>query len=70
MKLLKLIPLLLLLSVFTSFSFAETKDDCGSVLKANTGAKMYEKLKCKMGKEGDESLGNKLKNLFKKKNKS
>ena len=70
MKLLKLIPLLLLLSAINSISFAETKEDCGSVLNSDTGAKMYEKLKCKMGKEGDESLGNKLKNLFKKKDKS
>ena len=70
MKLLKLIPLFLLLTVFNSISFAETKEDCGSVIKADTGVKMYEKLKCKMGKDGDESFGNKLKNLFKKKDKS
>ena len=67
MKLLKFIPLLFILTLFNSISFAETKKDCGSILKADTGVKMYEKWKCKMVKGGDESFGKKIKNLFKKK---
>ena len=70
MKLTKITSLLFIITLYNSVSFAETKEDCGSLLNADTGVKMYEKLKCKMGKDGDDNLGNKLKNLFKKKNKS
>ena len=67
MKLLKLIPVLFVLTLFNTNSFAETKSDCSSI-KADTGVKIYEKWRCKMGKEKSEGLGTKLKKLFKKKN--
>ena len=67
MKLIKFLPLLFILTFLNSTSFAETKKDCGSIIKADTGVKMYEKWKCKMGKDGDGDFGKKLKNLFKKK---
>ena len=65
MKLLKLIPVLFVLTLFNTNSFAETKNDCSSI-KADTGVKIYEKWRCKMGKEKSEGLGTKLKKLFKK----
>ena len=67
MKLLKLIPVLFVLTLFNTNSFAETKRDCSSI-KTDTGVKIYEKLRCKMGKEKGEGLGTKFKKLFKKKN--
>ena len=70
MKLFKLIPVLFILMLFNTNSFAETKRDCSSI-KTDTGVKMFEKLRCKMGKEKGkekgEGLGTKLKKLFKKK---
>ena len=66
MKLLKLIPVLFIITLYNTNSFAETQKDCSSI-KADTGVKMYEKLKWKMGKENGDGLGKKLKNLFKKK---
>ena len=66
MKLLKLIPLLFIITLYNTNSFAESKRDC-SEIKADTGVKVYEKLRCKMGKEEGEGLGKKLKNFFKKK---
>ena len=65
MKIIKFIPLLFILTFFNTSAFAETKKDCS--FKADTGVKMYEKWKCKMGKDGDGDFGKKLKNLFKKK---
>ena len=67
MKLAKFIPLLFIITLYSSVSLAESNKDCGSILKAGTGVKMYEKLKCKMSNNGDENFGKKLKNLFKKK---
>jgi len=67
MKFLKIIPILCILILYNTNTQAETKLDC-SAIKADTGVKMYEKLRCKMGKENGEGLGKKLKNLFKKKN--
>ena len=42
---------------------AETMKDC-SAIKADTGVKIYEKWKCKMGKSDGESFGKKVKKLF------
>ena len=67
MKLLKLIPVLFVLTLFNTNSFAESKRDC-SAIKTDTGVKMYEKLRCKMGKEEGEGLGTKFKKSFKKNN--
>jgi hypothetical protein len=67
MRLIKFLPLLFILTLLNSASFAETKKDCGSILKSDTGVKMYEKWKCKMGKDGDGDFVKKFKNLFKKK---
>ena len=66
MKLLKLIPVLFIITLYNTNSFAESKRDC-SAIKADTGVKVYEKLRCKMGKEKGDGLGTKFKNLFKKK---
>ena len=66
MKIIKFIPLLFILTLYNTSSSAETKKDCS--FKADTGVKMYEKWKCKMGKTEGESLGKKLKSIFKKKN--
>ena len=67
MKLLKLIPVLFVLTLFNTNSFAESKRDC-SLIKADAGVKVFEKLRCEMGKEKGESLGTKFKKLFKKNN--
>ena len=70
MKLLKFLPLLIVLLLYNSGSFAEeAQRDC-SLIKANTGVEWYEKIRCKMGKEENKGSGlsTKLKNLFKKKN--
>ena len=70
MRLLKFIPILFVLALYNSNSLAgEEKKDC-SLIKADTGVELYEKIRCKMGKEKGEGLGKKLKNLFKKKSKS
>ena len=67
MKLLKFVPLLLIFTLYNSNSFAEeAKKDC-SLIKADSGVELYEKIRCKMGKDKGEGLGKKLKNLFKKK---
>ena len=66
MKLLKLIPVLFIITLYHTNSFAESNRDC-STIKADTGVKMYEKWKCEMGKKKGDGLGKKLKNLFKKK---
>jgi hypothetical protein len=67
MKIIKVITIMLVIFTFNSQSFSEEiKRDC-SEIKADTGVKMYEKLRCKMGKEKGEGLGNTIKNLFKKK---
>ena len=66
MKLFKLIPVLFILMLFNTNSYSETKRDCSSI-KDDTGVKIYEKWRCKMGKEKGEDLGTKFKKLFKKK---
>ena len=65
MKLLKLISIILALTLYNTNSFATTKSDC-SLIETNTGMKIYEKVKCKMGKDKSEGFGKKFKNLFKK----
>ena len=67
MKILKFLPLILVLTLYNSSSLAETKKDCSSIV-ADTGVKMYEKLKCKMDQDDSTGFKSKLKNLFKKKN--
>ncbi len=67
MKIIRLLPYIILVSLFSSFSFAENKDNC-SQMGADTGVKIYKKIKCKMEQSKDESIGNKIKNIFKKKN--
>ena len=52
---------------YISSSFAEEKKNDCSLIKADTGVKMYEAWKCKKGIQDGEGLGKKLKNLFKKK---
>ena len=70
MRLSKFIPILFVVTLYNSNSFAEEeKIDC-SLIKADTGVELYEKIRCKMGKEKGEGLGKKLKNLFKKKDNS
>ena len=49
-------------------SIEDCRENCESITKADTGVKMYERLKCKLGKDKDEGIGTKLKNIFKKKN--
>ena len=69
MKILKFIPLIIVLTLYSSSSFSSESKDCESLLKAKTGAKMLETWKCKTGKSSDgDGFGKKLKNLFKKKN--
>ena len=68
MKLLKFIPLFCVLTLFNSNSFAENaKKNCSSII-ADSGVELYEKIRCKMGKEKGEGLGKKIKYLFKKNN--
>ena len=67
MKIIKFLPYTIVLSLFTSISFADDKNDCSNI-KTDTGVKIYEKIKCKMEKENGEGLSSKLKNIFKKKN--
>ena len=64
MKILKFTPLLVILILYNSNSFAKTTKDC-SAIKADTGVKMYEKWKCQKGFEGFKK---KVKKIFKKKN--
>ena len=66
MKLFKLITIIIILTFYNTSTFSETKQDCSS-FEADTGVKLYEKLKCKLGKEKGEGFGKKLKNLLKKK---
>ena len=62
--------ILLVLMLYDSNAFADdAKKDC-SLIKADSGVELYEKIRCKMGKEKGEGLGKKLKKLFKKKNSS
>ena len=68
MKILKLVPLLIILSLFNTNSISEeTKKDCDSIEK-DTLINIYEKWRCKRSKGTAEPLGKKIKNLFKKKN--
>ena len=68
MKFFKIIPLLIVLSLYNSTSLAEQTKDC--TFKADTGVKLLEKIRCKMGVEKNEGegLGKKIKGFFKKKN--
>ena len=66
MKIIKSLPLISILLLYSSNSIAETKKDCSSI-EADTGVKMYEKLKCKIDNSSSESIGKKLKNIFKRK---
>ena len=70
MKLLKLIPVLFVLTLFNTNSFAETKTDC-SQYSTKTLVGQWDKMRCKKGKPPREKskLGEKLKKLnpFKKK---
>ena len=69
MKILKSLPLIIILTIFSSNSFAAESEECESLLKAKTGVKLLESWKCKAGKSSDgDGLSKKLKNLFKKKN--
>ena len=68
MKLVKLILALIFLSIYSTSSFAESNKDC-SIIKSDTAVKIYEKWRCKKGLPEGESLGKKIKNIFKKKNK-
>jgi len=52
---------------YISSSFAEEKKKDCSLIKADTGVKMYEAWKCRKGLQDGEGLGKKLKSLFKKK---
>ena len=70
MRLLKFIPLLFFIVLYNSNSFAEEKKKDCSLIKADTGVELYEKIRCKMGMKKSDGMGNKLKNLFKKKDNS
>ena len=70
MRLLKFIPILLVLSLYNSNSLAEEKRKDCSLIKTATGVELYEKIRCKMGEKKSEGLGEKLKNIFKKKDNS
>ena len=67
MRLLKFIPILFVLTLYNSNSFAEEKKKNCSLIKAETGVELYEKIRCKMGEKKGEGLGEKLKSIFKKK---
>ena len=67
MKLIKFALPLIILIFYTSSSFAEdSKKDC-ALIETDTGSGMYEKWKCNKGFKG---FGEKIKNLWKKKDKS
>jgi len=66
MKIINFLTVLLLVMIFNTNVFAANDKNCKSI-KADTGVKIYEKIKCKMNDEKSEGLGKKLKNLFKKK---
>ena len=65
MKLIKILALTMLFSSFSLFSTAEEKKDC-SQIKNDTIVKSYDKIRCMMGKEKGEGIGKKLKSFFKK----
>jgi len=71
MKILKILIAVIILFSFNSNSFAAETRDC-SIIKTNTAAGMWEKIRCKRGLPPKEktSLKSKLKKLnpFKKKN--
>ena len=58
----------LVLIFYISVSFAEVKQKDCSLIKADTGVKMYEAWKCKKGIQDGEGFAKRLKNLLKKKN--
>ena len=66
MKIFKLLLYIVVISLFTIISFADVENDC-SKIKSDTGVKIYEKIKCKMGQEKSEGISSKIKNIFKKK---
>ncbi len=65
MNVFKIITLTTIITIFSFSAFAEDKKKDCSIIKAETGMKMYEAWKCKMGKEDGEIIGKKFKNLFK-----
>ena len=58
----------LVLIFYISVSFAEVKQKDCSLIKADTGVKMYESWKCKKGIQDGDTFVKKLKKLLKKKN--
>jgi len=69
MKFFKLLIMLCIFIFYHSSSFAEvSKKNCESVAAADTGVKMFKRLKCKLSNDESEGIGKKLKNIFKKKN--
>jgi len=67
MKIFKQLPVLFILLCYNSSSYAEeAKKNCKSIAKAETGIKMFNRLKCKLGNDNTEGIGKKLKNIFKK----
>ena len=66
MKIIKILPILLVLSLSSTIAFSADKNDCDSI-EANTGVKMVEKWKCINANSSEKSLGKKLKKFFKKK---
>ena len=61
-----IVPFVLMFYISNSFALEKQKD-C-SLIKADTGVKMYEAWKCKKGIKDGEGFSKKLKNLLKKKN--
>ena len=66
MKILKFLPLILVLTLYNSSSLAETKKDCSQYTK-DTIMGTFDKWRCEKGKGERKKLelGKKLKNLFK-----
>jgi len=66
MKIINLLTIILFTTILNLKAFAADNKDCKSI-KADTGVKIYQKIKCKIDEEKGEGLGKKLKNIFKKK---
>ena len=66
MKIIKILPILLVLSLSSTIAFSADKKNCDSI-EANTGVKMVEKWKCINAISSEKGLGKKLKKFFKKK---
>ena len=63
----KIIPLIFIITLYYTGSFAENNKNC-SEIESDTAVKIYEKWKCNKDNPDGQSFGKKLKNLFKKKN--